>query len=701
MKAILETLDNWASGVITTLQAHTLEPSAMPRLWNGVLKGAGEGKAIVAKRWGLRMRNSTPLTGSPAILAHIDFRRASGVTLTGYHLLVSDGGRLDKLLADDTTAAADNVTPAPFTAGTKRPDWAVAKNFLYIVNGTDAKKFDGTTVWNFSMAAPPAAPTLADSGVAGTPNGTYEGALLYYNSNTGFYSSAGPANSITVASKQIDFSWTAPTDPQVTHVIPLIRNTANQPNFYHATTPIAVGTTTYRFNTDTTLLVTKAPDQDENDPLPSGVTNIEPHNERIFATDGAQLYYSKSGQFEAFDPDAVELVGKNDGQLIVALHSTSAGLLIFKQRSVYILVGVDPEDWRVELLDSSIGTVSHLSIVSQNGIDYWWAEGGPVAFSGGAIAPIGKLKIGPTVSSSNLNLDALDSVSAAVDSENDLILWAVPELGGTRNTLIIPFNYVAGVFVGDRWDPMDASCLGTVRNLDDSVPHAYIGGYAGQVFKFDTGVGNDGLPSGSTDSGNVSSATSSTLTDADATFTTTGGKLIERYVWAIDPAGTRVQRRRITDNTATELTITPNWSTTPSSEWTYVVAGPDFQMDTRWNFGGAPFVKKRFMFLHLLATSMNGGVEVNINLFLDANLAATAPDKTLTATLTSDTAKFDAGAKWDVSKWAGSLPYREIRKRMAKTGTTWRARIMNRNPDEDVQILMLAMESELLSSKRS
>jgi hypothetical protein len=245
---------------------------------------------------------------------------------------------------------------------------------------------------------------------------------------------------------------------------------------------------------------------------------------------------------------------------------------------------------------------------------------------------------------------------------------------------------------------MDAASLVLVRRTADDIPRLMLGGYAGQVFEFDASSGNDGLPTGTTKRGSVTGATSSTLTDSTAAFTTTGGKLIERYVTAIDPAGTRVQRRRITANTGTQLTVSPNWTTTPNTTWTYVVGGPDMQLDTRLEFSGMPFLKKRFRFLFLVGGSLNSGIQAVIHIFKNFNIAATAPDKVLTATLTGSGSLWDH-AQWDSAVWGGIVPAEPNRLRVGMTGIGWRARIINRNPDEDVQIQMVGMESELLSDK--
>lgn len=708
MRPIIETLDNWAEGVISAVQPHQIDPAASPRAWNTVLSGAGEGRAVFAKRRGLRLKNASPVSSSPAILGQADFRRASGGTFTPYHLLISNNGRFDKLQSDDTVTAADVSAAAPFTSGDKYPDSTIARNYLYIVNGTDAKKFDGTTVYSFSQSTPAAPSSVVDSGVAGTPNGTYEAVIAYYNSNTGYYSSSSSGVSVTVASRQIDINWAAPADPQVTHVVVGIRNTANQPRHYEVT-KIAIGTTTYRYNGDSSTLTTLMPDQDENDPLPSGVAAIEWHQgaRRMFATDGTTLFYSGRDKPEAFDPESVESVGQNDGQKIVALHYAHDVLLIIKTRSTYILIGQDPEEWRVELLDNAVGTSSFRSVFTTPSterlpaVTYWWSEQGAVAWPGaGAVVNImGRLR--PDIHPDSLNYSQFHLVVGAPDTENRLAVWAVPTSGQTRNTILFPFNYELGKWVSNKWDPLDAASLALVRKVTDDTPRLFLGGYKGQVFEFDSGVGNDGLPSGTTSSGSVTSSTNSTLTDSGAAFTTSGGALIERYVTAIDPAGTRVQRRRITSNTATELTISPNWSTNPGEGWTYVVGGPEFQLDTRLNFGDLPFIKKRFIFLFLLAGSINSAVELTVHLFKNQNTNASAPDKSITGVqITGSGAQWDT-ATWDSSQWAGLASSLPKRLRVAMTGLGWRARFINRNVNEDVAIHSVAMKSELLSDHLS
>jgi hypothetical protein len=696
---MFEALSNWAAGVITAIASHALPPNASPRARNSVLLGASQDQAYFAKRRGLTTMNATPITGSSAILAEIDFRRASGTTLTPYHLVISANGRFDKLLDDGTTAAADSFTASPFTANATKPDWTIANNLLFIVKGGDKKKFDGTTVSNFGIAAPAAAPTLADSGVAGIPSGTYEGALVYYNSNTGQRSSRSASASITVTAKQIDFSWTAPPDAQVTHVIPVIRNTSNQPNFYEIPTPVAIGTTTYRFNLDTTTLITLAPSTLENNPPPAGVTQVELHNERLFVTDGALLYYSKQGSYESFDPNAYEAVGKNDGQLIVGIHSAHGVLMIFKQRSTYLLIGQDPADWRIEVLDAGVGATAHLSILTVNGVTYWWSLQSVVAWAGtGRVQALAGPLIGPSVTSSLLNYAAFDQVVAAADLQNKRLLFAAPEPGSTRNTIIFPFNYQLGVWDSDGWDPMDASALSTVYDSTDT-PFVYLGGYQGQIFQFDDSSGNDGVPSLNV-AGTVTAATSTTLSDSTANWPTTGGKLIERYVFAIDPSETHVQRRRITGNTATQLTVDPAWSSTPNTQWTYAIGGPDFQLDTRWNFADAPFVKKRFMHFHVIGGSQNSSIPITVDFFLDFNNASTNPDTKLALTITGIGAKWGpGGAKWGQAQWGGQVKPSPQRYRIGKTGFGWRARIRNRNPNQDVQIFMVGVSSELLSTK--
>ena len=100
----------------------------------------------------------------------------------------------------------------------------------------------------------------------------------------------------------------------------------------------------------------------------------------------------------------------------------------------------------------------------------------------------------------------------------------------------------------------------------------------------------DLVPSG-TSRGSVASATSTTLTDTDAAFVTTGVGLkgCDVYITSGRGAG---QRRIVASNTATALTVTAAWTTNPDDTSTYQVGAVKGQMTTGGHGLDAPGKEK-------------------------------------------------------------------------------------------------------------
>lgn len=692
------------------MRADKLPAMASPRGRNSLLVYLAADHAIAAKRPGFEIQNASPVTGRPAVLGQFDYVRRVAGTLTSSHLLVTDGGRLDVLSAG-VVSAFDAATPTPFTSGEKIPSFAAMNNLAFVVNGTDKKKLNNTSVQTFGITRP-SAPTVVDSGVAGTPNGTYEVAISYRNSSTGHQSSRSNTTSITVASKKFDVSWAAPGDTQVDEVVIHIRKGTVLSEFFqlivgvtpgvNANGAFAVATASVRVDVSDaqlTALLILSPDTAENDPPPSSLVSVAAHLSRLFVLDKTQLYYSKPKFPEAFDPEAFEPVNPNDGQDNVTLFVAFGVLLIFKSGSFYALKGTDPNSWYIEVVDPEIGCIAPASIFYHDGKLYWWSKLGPVVWDGsGSPALIGQNLIGPTISRDVLNHDRLNTIVGAPDAELHLGLFAVPQSGETRNSLMLPFNTRNQTWHSDGWTPFDAASLAVVKDANGK-PWIYAGNYGGRVFKFAVGDVDgallvDGSSNALTLEGNVTAATTTTLTDSGANFDIAGDGLKELYVYAVDPDG-GVQRRRITANTGTQLTITPDWEAVPDTNFTYVIASPDWEWDTRWEDGGAPFVKKRGLFALIQALSESGQATVRVDVFKDYN--------PWTSIKSFDVVASGSGGIWDVSEWDSAIFGEEgvtyKRNRVGKTFRAYRLRFSNLSPNTKVAIIRGGMSWSKLSEK--
>lgn len=711
---LTDLVGGWPRGVNTSARPDEIGPNASPRAWNNTFTffGTAQDMAIPGKRQGFQLQNVTPVTTSPAIVSQFEYNKIDGNNNTRYHLLVGDNGALFKLQADTTPAVADATATTPFSAttGQNMPAIVEAANLCFFANGADLKKFDGTSVTSFGITRPASPPTIADSGVAGLHNGTYEARYTYLNSTTGVESSASDTSSttLTVTSKKINWTWTVSPDAQVDKVRLYLRNTSTMASFFEADEVTVGHAQPYTTNIADADMTIAAPTTNQNDPPISSIKTLAWHHSRMFAADDDQLYYSQVGVPEQFDPNAFERVNPQDGQRIVAIASFREVLVILKRNSLYILSGDDPNSWSIDLVDPSIGCVAKLSVVVVEGAMYWWSDIGPVVWYGiGSPMPIAVQALGQTISPTNINTAELINVRAAADIVGYKILWALPEPSSTRNTFILPYNYRMQQWESDKWDPMDIASLAVVRDSNDD-PWVYLGSYAGQVFKmwaspFDgmRDVNNAGtiLTKTGTATTTAGQTTFSTVTpDGSVTLDTDGGGLIERICIIEDSTGGIVGRQRITANTTTTFTLANTVSgLSPATAYTWTIGSPDWQFDTAWFDGGAPFYKKRYTYLFLqLSGSTNATFHLEIYRDFD-------PAKVQRRTITSSFSGAGGVSSWDVALWdtaAFETPVpTDFRLRMGNTGRLWQARIRNRTPGDDAVLYKIGMEAEMLTSR--
>lgn len=680
----------WGAGVVSAVDATELPPDAAASGLNSALANASMGVAFVQKRRGVACLNTTPITGVPAIIGQYQLRRTNGDV---FNLLISNAGRLDQWITDHTST----IDATAFTSGDLYPDFETANDWAFIVNGTDAVKTDGANVRLFGIVRPTVGTLAGAAGAAGSPNGTYELRVSYFNSTTGHESSASDsaAVNVTVSNQKIDWS-NIPTssDPQVDTVRLLVRNTATMTQFYLAGS-VSNGTTTATTDFLDSNLLTAAPTTTSNNPPPAGVKFIAFYEGRLFVATEHAIYWSAISDVESFDPLATDLVNVKDGQKITGIFADHEVLIILKEDRTYTLVGNDPATWQIRLLDAGIGCVNHRTIVSIHNYTWWWARQGLVRWAGGAdIDTVGLRLYGdPT---ETVNFDSIAVASAAASSAQPRLLIALPASGQTRATFILPFNYIADAFEASSWDIMDAASLGTGIDTTGS-PQMYLGGYAGQFFRL-WSTNNDGVVSGTT-SGTVvpSGTTMAVLTDPGATFDTTGGGLVERRVTLLDPDHRPVATRpRITANTATDLTFDVALDNlTPGVTYTYVIGAPNFQWDTPWRTFDLPWHKKRFEYFFLLSKGTNFGTSAFVDIFFDYTDQGA---KTRTISSQAVGAEWDS-AIWDVDVWDTPGNVRQ-RFRVGRTGFSWKARIRNADVNAPYALLMIGAQAVTQTTKR-
>jgi hypothetical protein len=672
---IMDAFREFTGGVVTSGLSSRQAPITAAKGWNSYLTNVGMGSATPAKRPGFKTVNQTNgQIYAGGVKAQAEYRIAASGAFTRYHIYIGADGRIGYVASDPTgTGATTAIAAATFT-GTFLPDFAQAKNLLFIVDDAARKKLRSTTLEGFGITRPASVPTLA-AGAAGGMTGTFQIRVTYYNSNTGHESSASDssASQALTAQKLSLTNIPVSADAQVTSRKIYIRNTANQTAFRLADTIANNVDTTLTVDVTTSSLTILAPNTTENDEPPSTAKFAAWFNSYMFVADDDNIYWSKKDYPESFDGEDYEPIGANDGQKITGLVGYEDVLLIFKSRSVYVLTGKSPVSWRIEPLFTDIGCVSHRSIVVAGGALWWWSEDGPVKWDGtGKPSKIAQLLLGGIT----INDTYRHKIQGALDINNQMVVWTYPESGETENTAMVPFNYRLDCFPSNKWDPMHVASLATVED-NTGKRWVYAGNYNGQIFRF-ADANNDGVIGGTTSGSWVQSGTS-IATIVSTGFYTTGQGLAKRMVSVADANGQLVARREITSNTATDLTLASAITgLTDGATYYFYVGGPNFEWTTQLEDSDQPFRQKRYQYVFLKTDDNDATIGVDIYTDEDAD----TPQKYLTFTGTD-------GEKTTVSD----------RLAVATVGLEWQAVIRNREADKPMEIYEIAMKAELLSEK--
>lgn len=700
MPVVSETLgpQGFPFGVIHATDATLLPPTASPRGLNSALASSTQGVPFVQKRKGLRTINRTPISGSPALTGLFNYRRIANNT--DYLLLFGIDGSLSNY--DVSTGTLSSITTS-LSAGDLYPDFETANDLCFMIDGTNAIKYDGTSVTNFGITRPTVGTMAGAAGAAGLHNGTYELRVTYGNSDTGAESSASDTatTTVTVANQAIDWS-NIPVSPdaQVDRRYLYVRNIATQTQFFRVGTVmdnVATTATTSVLDANATI---KAPSTTSRNPPPTGVKFLAYHQGRMFVADDTNVYWSELDAPEAFSSLSVDGINKGDGEKITGLVSDHEVLLVLKEHRVYgIFNGNNPTTWQVRLVSADTGCASHRTIVRQNGWTLWWSPRGLVRWDGSVVDLVGLRLYGSI--DDTYNTEEFIRASAAPIRAEDRYIVAVPSTGQVRATRIIPFNVTLGVFEATYWDPMDAAVVGEAVDASGA-SRAWLGNYAGQLFRVnDTNA--DGIAEGATTGTWVATGTSvSAFTNlvSDTALDTTGAGLIERKVSWFDADGEFVSetRRYITANTADSFTLSVAVDGfTVGQTYTWVVGGPDFQWDTPWRTYDAPWIKKRYTHCLLLVKGLNYGASARLTIAFDYD-DANANGKETTLNTSSAAGTWDS-AIWDQDVWDVAANV-QARFRVGRVGFAWRVRLRNSEANQPFAMLKLGMDAAMETEKR-
>lgn len=389
------------------------------------------------------------------------------------------------VLVGNSISLVPNQTGFQIPTSTRRWTQFQYKNICYgIREGIGLVRSDGTYVGDAGILAPTVAAVIADGGVGVIPAASFKAVYTFYNSVTNMESNPSPvSNTLSLgANKKIDWSGIGvSTNPQVTSRR-IYRTLPDQSGEYFLVDEIENNTAT-TFTGDNVL----AQDLDEavsqvNGLPPSGLLMGAVWKERLFASDGVDLFHSGDGLLEAFDPDAIIPVFPDDRHVIRAIHAYGDRLVIGKTNKVHYLVGSDPDTFALLTLSDKHGCVSHHTMQSAEGYLFWLGPDNVYRSDGNAVVGIASVKLRDII-------EGMDA-EAARDASSEIfptLGWYVLTIPGYAQLI---YNYRTDVWA----EAPTAADIQTIASFFDTnyTQELYVADDTGHVFRFhDTSYGRD------------------------------------------------------------------------------------------------------------------------------------------------------------------------------------------------------------------
>lgn len=282
------------------------------------------------------------------------------------------------------TLATTTFTTVPsaqsvFTAG-QQIDTAMYQNYMFISDGAQPYKYNGTTFTRHGVNVPNSVPTGYTAISAGSPIGDYHYKVTYVNSVSvqGDVSVATATFAASAAGESIKVNG-IPVAPQSFGVNArrLYRTLGNSgvSSTYKLVTEIADNTTTtYTDNKADSALGVAAP---TDNGLPPNWNYCKAFQERLWmaenSVDPQLLYYSELGEpFTVGSANFIK-IGDGDGEKITGIGIHQNNLVVYKDNSVWFLFmpTTDPTTWVRKKSDAKYGSASHRSIVDYESLQMY------------------------------------------------------------------------------------------------------------------------------------------------------------------------------------------------------------------------------------------------------------------------------------------------------------------------------------------
>lgn len=295
-----------------------------------------------------------------------------------------------------------------------------------------------------------------------------------------------------------------------------------------------------------------------------------------------KILYSEVDEPESVPEVNTVTIQENTGDddEITGLIPRGAYLFVMTDRHRYALsFARQPRiDANVSLIDDR-GLLNQRCWTSFDDMVFCLDESGPYAFVGaGKSLPLDDA-IHDLWRNDTIDLSKKDKFFVVCDRDQERVKFFVSFAGDTDDLPTRALVYNVRTQTWDRFQyPQQIGCAVQVRI--DGALRLLLGGENSDIHLSEEGT-TDVVTAEIR--GTATAATASTLTDSTAAFT---DAVLGAPVYLYEGTG-KGQWRKITARTATELTVSPDWTTTPSTDSKYLVGAVQWS----WKSGRLPYVR--------------------------------------------------------------------------------------------------------------
>jgi hypothetical protein len=306
------------------------------------------------------------------------------------------------------------------------------KDFVYGLRKSAGRmvRVDGYGAARAGIDAPTGAPTsIDDSSVSGTlPAGTYKTVYTYGNAASGYESLPSPPSTVAItgANGMTHSNPNLPNDPFV-DTINVYRSLVDQDNgvyFFVGTMGIIAGVMALGEAVTVTNMGRLI--NYNLDLPPSDLLYGDVWNERLFATDAINVFYSEILNVEGFNlTESIISVYPDDGFEIRGMKAFGDRFIVGKTNRMYYLTGKDKRDFKRHILSDKHGVRSQWSMQVAEDKLFWYGSGKSIFASDGTnVFEISDPKVKPLLEL--ITDDQEERLVAWVDNKRGWYVLALP-----------------------------------------------------------------------------------------------------------------------------------------------------------------------------------------------------------------------------------------------------------------------------------